>query len=450
MNNSHIRIEHILILALYLVVLFSLWQTFKESIKKLRKQVKRRHPRKLKPKSPKDCPDCQSEVELAVLKPKTNVIPYAQRKSTRGRSKQLTTQGHACPNLKCAYFGVIDHLLHAVVGDGKRGIDKHIQYWKCQWCEKRFSSRLHTPLYRLKTNDGHIVLVLMLLAEGCDISVLVRCSSHCEATITRWLERMGKHSSLLHNRFFHHLLLPLVQMDELYCRVRRTGKMWLWLAMDPVTKILPSLHLGNRKNDDAMTLTHDLKLRLKLDCIPAFTTDGLRGYFYAITAHFGHWFRPIRARTDHWQVSEDLLYGQLVKQRKSRKSGFAIMRKASPASSGMLSGKRKDLNALLKQHGFAQLIQTAFIERVNLTIRRGVAPLMRKTWSLAQNPEHLLLHVEWWRSYYHFIRPHESLSVLIPGLRKYRQRSPAIAANLTSKLWTVDDVLKLPLIPTPS
>ena len=51
----------------------------------------------------------------------------------------------------------------------------------------------------------------------------------------------------------------------------------------------------------------------------------------------------------------------------------------------MLRGKRKDLNIILKQHGFAALIQTAFIERVNLTIRRGVAPLMRKTWSLAQN-----------------------------------------------------------------
>jgi IS1 family transposase len=244
------------------------------------------------------------------------------------------------------------------------------------------------------------------------------------------------------DRIFRDLLLVLVQMDELYCRVRRTGKMWLWLAIDPVTKILPSLHLGNRKNEDAMALTHDLKLRLKPDCIPAFTTDGLRGYFYAITAHFGHWFRPERARTDHWQVSDDLLYGQLVKQRKSRKSGFAIMR--------MLWGKRKDLNAVLMLHGFAQLIQTAFIERVNLTIRRGVAPLMRKTWSLAQNPEHLLLHIEWWRSYYHFIRPHESLSILIPGLRKYQQRSPAQAANLTSKLWTVEDVLKLPLILVPT
>jgi hypothetical protein len=96
----------------------------------------------------------------------------------------------------------------------------------------------------------------MLLAEGCDISVLVRCSHHCEATITRWLERAGKHSSLLHiitmllwdNRLFRNLVLTFVQMDELYCRVRRTGKIWVWLAIDPVTissqrfygKILPS------------------------------------------------------------------------------------------------------------------------------------------------------------------------------------------------------------------
>ena len=442
MNQSPFRIEHILIITLYFALLFSLWRTNKENSKKLRKQIKNYLPRKWKPRSPKDCPDCQSGIELALLKPKPDVIPYSQRKNARGRTKHLATQDHACPNPMGYYFGVVDHLLHAIVGDGKRGIHKHIQYWKCQWCDKRFSSRLHTPLYRLKTDEGQIVLVLMLLAEGCDISVLVRCSGHCEATITRWLERMGKHSSLLHNRIFHHLLLSLVQMDELYCRVRRTGKMWLWLAIDPITKILPSLHLGNRKNDDAMALTHDLKLRLHPNAIPAFTTDGLRGYFYAITAHFGQWFRPERARTDHWQVSADLLYGQLVKQRKTRISAFAIMR--------MQWGKRKDLNTLLKQHGFAPLIQTAFIERVNLTIRRGVAPLMRKTWSLAQTPTHLLLHLEWWRTYYHFIRPHESLSVPIPGLRRCRQRSPALAANLTNKLWSVEDMLKLPLIPAPS
>ena len=107
----------------------------------------------------------------------------------------------------------------------------------------------------MKTDEGHVILVLMLLAEGCDISVLVRCSRHCEATITRWLERAGKHSSVLHDSIVRDMLLVLVQMDERYCRVRRTGKMWLCLAIDPITKILPSLHLGNPKNDDAMALT---------------------------------------------------------------------------------------------------------------------------------------------------------------------------------------------------
>jgi len=434
-----LRTAQILILLLASALLLSHWKNIKTKFKKLRQLCQDYRPRKWKPRSPNDCPSCQSGISLAILKPNTDVIPYAMRKSARGRQKHISTTGHACPNPQCDYFGITNPRIHALVGDGKRGKHKHIQYWICQWCDKRFTSRLHTPLYYLKTDEEHVILSLMLLAEGCDISVLVRCSKHCEATITRWLERAGKHSSRLHDRFCRDLVLIFVQLDELYCRVRHIGKMWRWLAIDPETKILPSLHLGHRKNEDAMTFTHDLKLRLKPDCVPAFTTDGLRGYFYAITAHFGHWLRPERARTDHWQVSGDLLYGQLVKQRKRSTSKFATMR--------MMWGKREDLNQLLEAHGFAALIQTAFIERVNLTIRRGVAPLMRKTWSLAQDPDHLLLHAQWWRSYYHFIRPHEALALPVPGLRKQRQRSPAMAAHLTNKLWSVEEVLKLPLAP---
>ena len=265
MNQFVLRIEQILILVLSCTLVLSHWKTITTKIKKLRQQVRDYRPRKWKPRSPKDCPSCKSGISLVILRPNTDVIPYADRKSTRGRKKDVATQGHACPNLDCDYFGVSDQQLHAIVGDGKRGIHKNIQYLQCQWCNKRFTSRLHTPLYRLKIDEDHVVLVLMLLAEGCDISVLVRCSKHCEATITRWLERAGKHSSVLHDRFFRDLVLTFIQMDELYCRVRRTGKMWLWLAIDPITKILPSLHLGDRKNDDAMALTHDLKMRLKLD-----------------------------------------------------------------------------------------------------------------------------------------------------------------------------------------
>ncbi len=122
------------------------------------------------------------------------------------------------------------------------------------------------------------------------------------------------------------------------------------------------------------------------DCVLAFTSVGLRSYFYAITAHFGYWFRPERARTDRWHVAHDPLYGQLFKRKQRDRLTFTITR--------MLWGSRKVLYRILTDHGFNSTIETAFIERVNLTIRRGVAPLMRKIWALTQSPEHLLLHTQ--------------------------------------------------------
>jgi transposase InsO family protein len=187
-------------------------------------------------------------------------------------------------------------------------------------------------------------------------------------------------------------------------------------------------------------VVHDFKERLDPTCVPAATSDGLRAYFYALTAHFGYWFRPKRARTDHWQPSDDLVIGQLVKRRERYQVTFTLTR--------MLWGKRSALYARLRVHGFRATIQTAFIERINLTIRQGVSLLTRRTWSLAQTDRQLLLHVEWWRAYYHFIRPHESLRQSVPGLkRRYRLQTPAMALGLTDHLWSVGDILRQPLIP---
>lgn len=129
-------------------------------------------------------------------------MPYPETKSACGRRKTLNTGGHACPNPACAYFAVTDAGLHAGVGNGKRGQRQDIQYWKCQACEKKFTSRLHTPLYRLKTDPEKVTLIQMLLANDCGLSGLVRCTPHAEATVTRWLERMGRHSQRLHGCYF--------------------------------------------------------------------------------------------------------------------------------------------------------------------------------------------------------------------------------------------------------
>lgn len=134
-----------------------------------------------------------------------------------------------------------------------------------------------------------------------------------------------------------------------------------------------------------------------------------------LTTHFGYWFRPPRARKLHWRVDSRSLYAQLVKLNHCRKLAHTITR--------MLCGQYWQLNIIPKAHSSSPTIQTAFIERVNLSIRQGVAALTPRTWSLAQSPQHRLLHVEWWRCYYHFARPHQSLQLKLPGLKHcYRSR----------------------------
>ena len=92
------------------------------------------------------------------------------------------------------------------------------------------------------------------------------------------------------------------------------------------------------------------------------------------------------------------------------------------------------LDHLRIAHGLTALMNhTAFIERVNLTFRQGIAGLARDTWSLMSEPR-LLLHAEWFRLYYHLARPHESLREPLPGFkRKYRARTPAMALGVTDR-----------------
>ena len=121
-------------------------------------------------------------------------------------------------------------------------------------------------------------------------------------------------------------------------------------------------------------------------------------------------------------------------------------------------GRLEELRATLQQLGLSGRLNTAFVERVNLTIRRGVAALARRTWATAHQAPALVAQLDWWRGYYHFVRPHASLRVALTRPierggrrlpRRYQQQTPAMAAGLTHWRWTVRDFLLLPLPPGP-
>jgi hypothetical protein len=124
-------------------------------------KVRTRLQRLLKPRSPDDCPACRlGSTASSVEGPAPAAVrPWSEVKSRRGAPKRINTEGFACPNPQCRYFGNTDAHIHALVGDGKHGQTERIQTFRCQACRTTFTSRRNTPLYRLKTPSQQIAMV---------------------------------------------------------------------------------------------------------------------------------------------------------------------------------------------------------------------------------------------------------------------------------------------------
>jgi hypothetical protein len=171
--------------------------------------------------------------------------------------------------------------------------------------------------------------------------------------------------------------------------------------------------------------------------------------FMRFPAHFGQWLEVGR-RGRQWQVAAGLIYGQVKKTYRRRK-----LARVTPV---MRLGTQATLTVALLGLGLSGRLNTACIERANLTVRHGVAALARRSWATAKLAPQLLVHVEWWRAYYHVVRPHTSLRVALVQPRerggklvaqRYRQRTPAMAAGRTNRRWTAQEVLCYPLPPVP-
>jgi hypothetical protein len=103
-----------------------------------------------------------------------------------------------------------------------------------------------------------------------------------------------------------------------------------------------------------------------------FVTDQLAAYTKALLTHFGCWVERISERSGRvlrrWMPDERLRYAQ-VKKRRARRKIVAV-------STEVVFGTTEAVQSALKALG--QRINTAFIERVNRTIRTHVPGLGRR------------------------------------------------------------------------
>jgi transposase-like protein len=129
-------------------------------------------PRRLKPRTPLDCPACWPPAPFSTLHSpvRAPIRPWREVKSRRGAPKRIPTQGFACPMPTCLYYQITDAYVHALVGDGSHGKGERIQTFRCQSCRTTFGARRDTPLYRLKTQAPRVGEVLTALCEGLDVA----------------------------------------------------------------------------------------------------------------------------------------------------------------------------------------------------------------------------------------------------------------------------------------
>jgi len=145
-------------------------------------------------------------------------------------------------------------------------------------------------------------------------------------------------------------------------------------------------------------------------------------------------------------ILPDFFYAQVIKQRKRFRLVDVLYR--------YVWGLPTEYRSRLKAKDLSGNINTSFVERINLTMRQGVSKLTRRTWGTAQFSSELTQHIYWWLAYYHFSRYHESLRINldVPIARKRKQRTkeyrkvtPAVAAGLTRKRWSVMELISYPL-----
>jgi hypothetical protein len=126
-----------------------------------------------------------------------------------------------------------------------------------------------------------------------------------------------------------------VQLDELYAVLSalKAGTVsaeeaieclsrsphWVWVAMEPESKLLLTIDVGERTLALAQRVLHQVALLLAPDCVPLFLSDGYQEYLTAIVTHFGHWVQVPRhqvagpAPKPRWMPLPELLYAQMVK-----------------------------------------------------------------------------------------------------------------------------------------
>jgi IS1 family transposase len=394
-------------------------------------------------------------------------VPPKPMPPTHRRPRTVDTSGHFCPHTGCDYRGW--------VGLGNLRANGHPsggpwRQFHCTACKGYFPEHHGTLFHGKRVSVDLIVHVIGCLAEGLGIRGTARVFEIDPNTVLGWLVEAAEHLRAFSQYFLHDVRVTQVQLDELYALLSavKNGEIsageaverfdrspnWVWVAMAPESKLLLAIDVGERTLAMAQRVVHQVVQVLAPDCAPLFLTDGFREYLTALLTHYGHWVQPLRRQDKgpspkpRWLPLPQLLYAQVVKTVRRRR----LVNVKHRVVFGTLAAVQQVLAACGWQ------INTAFVERVNLTIRQHVAALGRRVSTLCKGEEGVRQQLALYHVYYNFCLPHASLRQPVPqpvptngtgSAKMWQPHTPAMAAGLTDRVWTLREVLLYRVPPWP-
>ena len=211
------------------------------------------------------------------------------------------------------------------------------------------------------TSTDKQIRVLNALVEGNSIRSIERMFDIHRDTVMRLLIRIGNKCQIVLEQLMNGFHCKRIQIDEIWTFVRKkerhltdidrqsyleVGDQFVFIALDPDTKLIPTFVVGKRNTQTAIEFMLDLEQKLNGNGRIQLTTDGFGPYLLAVKEAFG----------------ENIDFAQLTKIFATDYIGPG--RYAPPKVTEVLS-------KVINGNPDFRFISTSYIERQNLTVRHA-------------------------------------------------------------------------------